>query len=49
MTNDEETYDVEVGDWYCERCDEYLLPSRVTHEEKCDTCGEPVVWTEYLE
>lgn len=49
MPDEEEPYDVEVGDWYCEQCDEYLLPCRVTNDERCDTCGGPVEWLEYLE
>lgn len=37
------------GDWYCEECDEYLSPSRVTFQETCDTCGCGVQWLEYQE
>ena len=36
------------GDWYCETCDFYLSPSRVTFQETCDTCGTSVQWLEYL-
>lgn len=48
-TGGDESYDVTVGDWYCEQCDEYLLPARVTNDERCDTCKSPVEWREYLE
>lgn len=28
-----------VDEWWCEFCEEYLSGSRVTFEERCDTCG----------
>lgn len=34
----------EAGDWYCPGCQEYLGASRVTNDEKCDTCGTAVLW-----
>lgn len=33
-----------LGDWFCERCDDYLSASRVTFDETCDTCGDAVTW-----
>jgi len=33
----------ENGDWFCPKCQEGLDGSRVTNDERCDTCGTPVV------
>lgn len=30
------------GDWFCPSCKDYLSGSRVTNDEKCDTCGTDV-------
>ena len=35
------------GSWYCPVCDLYLDPSRVTFDERCDTCRTEVVWEQY--
>jgi hypothetical protein len=32
------------GDWYCPKCQAYVLGSCVTFDEHHDTCGCPVVW-----
>lgn len=37
------------GDWWCPECEEALPPSRVTYQERCDTCGSAVSWKEARE
>jgi len=34
--------DSKRGDWWCPECKVGLSPSRVTNDERCDTCGTPV-------
>lgn len=34
---------VQQGDWYCVHCG-YIAPQRVTYEELCDQCHQPVEW-----
>ena len=34
------------GYWWCPECEEECIWSRVTSEEKHDTCGHPVTWIE---
>ena len=35
-------------DWWCPNCKEALDPSRVTYQERCDTCGHGVDWVELV-
>ena len=35
-----------AGDWWCPNCKEALDGSRVTFQERCDTCGQAVEWIE---
>ena len=32
--------------WYCAECERELAGLQVTFEEKCDTCGHPVIWVD---
>lgn len=32
----------QLRDWWCPRCEAALSGGRVTHDERCDTCGTPV-------
>lgn len=33
--------------WWCPDCNEMLDGSRVTHQERCDTCGHGVNWIKF--
>ena len=35
------------GDWYCPKCECYILGQSVTYSERHDSCGEPVEWHEH--
>ena len=34
------------SEWWCPSCEEALPWNRVTYQERCDTCGSPVVESE---
>ena len=45
-TEKSEYAEYENSYWWCPNCKEELSGCRVTYQEKCDTCGNAVVWVE---